>query len=388
MGSEILLYGYGIICLSMIVFNVIYGIIMRGNDARLFRRSVEFENGVEAQIYRVYRKEPLEERHTKRMMRRLSHINNLIAFDQTLERCLAEGNEKMVREYLGQLKHVFLHLAIVYRKRENIQAAYFAYFLYRHRVNAYMQIDAIQNILVDYMKKNSLYCRVNALKALCAFGNPDCILKAVTIQDISGTFLHGKILTECLMSYEGDSDRLIRMLWERLDRFSVQTQRAILDYIRFKTGDYCEEFFSIMTDPGRDRELRFSGIRYFGRYPYPPARSYLLGFLKDTAPEDWEYAAISASALAAYPGQDVVDGLMEAMHSGNWYIRYNAASCLEAHGLGYSDLLELVGGRDRYAREMIMYRLENRNRKNVLEMEQREETEETGESEGEKTTWV
>ena len=52
-----------------------------------------------------------------------------------------------------------------------------------------------------------------------------------------------------------------------------------------------------------------------------------------------------------------MQALMEAMHSGNWYVRYNAAVSLEAHGLSYSDLIELVGGRDRYAREMLTYRL-------------------------------
>ena len=95
-----------------------------------------------------------------------------------------------------------------------------------------------------------------------------------------------------------------------------------------------------MTDSRRDRELRYSAIRYFGRYPYPPARAPLLEFLGAGDPERWEYAAISATALAAYPGQDVVNALMEAMHSGNWYVRYNAAVSLEAHGLSYSDLIE------------------------------------------------
>ena len=51
---------------------------------------------------------------------------------------------------------------------------------------------------------------------------------------------------------------------------------------------------------------------------------------------------------------------MEAMHSGNWHVRYNAAVSLEARDLDYSALIEVVGGRDRYAREMMMYRLETK----------------------------
>ena len=37
MGAEILLYGYGIVCLSMLVFNVIYGLHLRSDDRRLER---------------------------------------------------------------------------------------------------------------------------------------------------------------------------------------------------------------------------------------------------------------------------------------------------------------------------------------------------------------
>ena len=115
-----------------------------------------------------------------------------------------------------------------------------------------------------------------------------------------------------------------------------------------------------MTDESIDKELRFSAIRYFGRYPYEAARQTLLDFASDRNPENWEYAAISATALARYPGDDVIEVLTAAMHSSNWYIRYNAAESLEAHGLRYGDLIDIVGGKDRYAREMIMYRLETR----------------------------
>ena len=355
-----MLYGYGLVCLSMIAFNLIYGLIMRGNDVRLSRRASRFEDSITRQLARLSRGEPPDSRHMRHLRHRLSHVNNLRAFDRTLDRRLADGGGETVSAYLAYIQPVILHLAMVYRKRENLQAAYFAYFLNRHRLNKFMQMDTVQNVLVDYMKKDSLYCRVNALKALCAFGSPECILQAVAIQDRSSSFLHEKILTECLLVYGGDSDQLIRMFWERLDSFSVRTQRAILDYIRFKSGHYPEKMFAILTDDRRNRELRYSAVRYFGRYPYPPARSHLLAFLRDTDPEHWEYAAISATALAAYPGQDVMQALMEAMHSGNWYVRYNAAVSLEAHGLSYSDLIELTDGHDRYAREMIMYLLESR----------------------------
>ena len=118
--------------------------------------------------------------------------------------------------------------------------------------------------------------------------------------------------------------------------------------------------FGIMTSESVDKELRFSAIRYFGKYPYEPARQVLIGFVSDTDQTKWEYAAISATSLAGYHGNDVIRCLTEAMKSPNWYVRYNASVSLEAQHLDYSDLIDVVDGDDRYAREMVMYRLESR----------------------------
>lgn len=358
MGGEILLYAYGIICLSMIAFNLIYGLTIRGRDTRMERRSARLQSAVEQQLCRLSKGHPVEISHIRWLGRKLIHIRYLMAFDQTLDRLYQEDGPQPVRQYLMQIRGVILRLAVVYRGRESLQAAYFAYFLRRHKIAKYMPMEMIQNILVDYMKKDSLYCRVNALKALCAFGSWEHILQAVEIQDQGVGFLHEKILTECLLTYTGDVSRLIQSFWEHLDEFSPRTKLGLLNYIRFQKGDYCSEMFEIMVDPKEDRELHFAAIRYFGRHQYPPAREKLLEFLEEDDAQNWEYAAISATALGSYEGEDVIDALAKALHSRNWYVRYNAAASLEAHHLSHGDLLKLVGRQDRYAREMILYRME------------------------------
>ena len=115
-----------------------------------------------------------------------------------------------------------------------------------------------------------------------------------------------------------------------------------------------------MADPGEDKELRLSAIRYFGRYAYPPAKPALLEFAALKDPLLWEYAAISASALASYEGRDVTDALIGAIYSSNWYIRSNAAASLTARGLGHDDLIAVTGGGDRYVREMMLYQMQLR----------------------------
>ena len=361
MGAEILLYGYGAVCLSMLVFNVLYGLRLRSDDRRMGAKAENLRRRVTEQLARLQENssgpaQRVQVSHLTWMRRHLSHVNDLLAFDHLLE----ELDEKSAayQSYMEQMKPVFLYLATVYWKRESTQAAYFCYFLARHKLRRHMELDQIQQVVLSYLKKDSLYCKINAWKALCSFGSPSVIVKA--LQELGGgeeNQLHEKVITEALLTYTGNSAELIETLWARLESISLPIQRAVLDYIRFQSGNYCDRMLEILRDERRDKELRLSAIRYFGRYPDPSARPLLLGFLQDRDPTRWEFSAISASALARYEGRDVVDALLRAMNSSNWYTRSNAAASLEAHGLSYEEMLQVLGGGDRYAREMLTYRL-------------------------------
>ena len=382
MGSQWILYGYGLVCLSMLAFNLLYSLTLRAGDRRLGRRVAWIARQVSPQLERVERGEPVEERHRRRLGRRLSRVKGLLAFDRYLDQM--DGENPAVQGYLGQLLPVFLRLSVVYRRREDTQAAYFCHLLTRHQLYrrlrgdhqpARLQGKMLLRMVSAYLERDSLYCRVNALKALCAFGDEEIVVEAV--QDLGrrdGPVLHEKVVVETLMTFAGDQETLIGQIWSRFEEFPLSLQRALLDFIRFKSGSHCPRMLSLLMDSSRDKELRFAAIRYVGRYPYEPARQALLDFVADGDPLRWEYAAISASSLAWYPGQEVVDALSRAMHSGNWYVRYNAAASLEAHGLSDEEMAR-AAGKDRYAREMLAYRLEVRQRMEEAAKAQLEEEE-------------
>lgn len=360
MGAEYVLYFYGIVCCGMIVFNVAYAILLRGNDSRMKRRILVLREATERQLERLERGETLDERYVRKLRRKLCRVRNLIAFDRVLRELDQNGGTPALHTYRTQLQPCFLYLAFVYRKRETTQAAYFSYFLSRYMEQAHMPIQTMQEVLLSFIGRNDLYCRVNGLQALYTFGSVDHILAALSLQDQGSVFLHEKILTEGLLSFTGDHQELIARLWERLDTFTPRTRLAILNYIRFQSGDYGAEMFVIMENPTRDKELRLSAIRYFGRYSHPEALEPLLAFVRDDDPEHWEYATVSASALAHYSGQQVIDALKGALHSSNWYVRAAASASLEALGVNYEDMIDIVTGNDRYAREIMTYRLEAR----------------------------
>ncbi|MBR1691934.1 MAG: HEAT repeat domain-containing protein [Lachnospiraceae bacterium] len=359
MGSEVLLYGYGIVCLCMLAFNLVYGIVLRQGDRRLDKRVRILSENVKLQLRRVREGKEIGEGHLRFLEQRLSFVGNLIAFDRVMEDYLPDKSDPAAKQYIRCMQPVILRLAALYGERESMQTAYFAYFLSKHRIHTCLSAgEELTELLAGYMKKESLYCHVNALQALCDIGSASGILKAMKLLDRRGSDIHEKILTDGLLTFSGSHEELIALLWDNFEHFSNKMKLSVLNYIRFKSGDYCERMLTILTSDTAEKELRLCAIRYFGRYAYEPALEALLAFAVDRDPLDWEYTATAVTSLANYQGEAVIEALTQAVHSANWYVRYNAASSLEAHHLDYSDLIEVVGGSDRYAREMMMYRLD------------------------------
>lgn len=363
MGGEVLLYGYGAVCLSMLVYNVVSSVVMKKQEMRLDKRCKAFGARVAIQLDHIQEGKKVEQSHIRFLSRKLCRIKNLAAFDRVMESCMEEDGSYAGEEYKKQIQPVFLHLALVYSNRETMQSAYFAYFLSRNRPRRQSSVDVLEDVLVQYMKKQNLYCRVNALDALCGFGSEESIVSALSLLSREGGFIHEKILADSLLTFTGNHERLMELLWNNYEGFSAKMQLAVLNYIRFKSGRYCNGMLRIMMDSGRDKEQRLLAIRYFGKYFYEPAMEPLLAFASDENPLNWEYTAVSVSSLAKYAGKKVADVLMGAVHSSNWYVRYNAVESLETHEPYDWDLTEAAGGSDRYAREMLMYRLEIRNAK-------------------------
>lgn len=359
MGIEYVLYFYGAVCLSMIVFNSVYICLLRGRQPRLERRTERFAAAARGQLERLERGEDLDAHYLASLGRSLRRVGCLIAFDRALRRLL-EPDSQLGSEFIGALQPCILELAFVYNRRENTQAAYFTYFLSRWTLHKHMPVQTLQELLLQYMRRDNLYCRVNCLQALCSFGSVRHIVEALRLQEQGSAALHEKIITEALLSFTGCHDELCGALWDGFDSFAVHTQLAVLNYVRFQSGGFGERMLPIMLDETRDKELRLSAIRYMGRYAYPPALDALLRLAAETDPLLWEYTTVSVTAVSSYSDARVFEALKTALHSSNWYVRSAAAAGLEAQNANYEDLMDIVAGNDRYAREMMTYRLEHR----------------------------
>lgn len=358
MRVEIVIYIYGAVCISMVIFNILYNIVLLNGEKRIEQKAKQYYQEIERQIERIHNGKVMELRHIKMLNRKLLHVGGVMAFDRAMEK-IFQTNQDAGKKYLDQIQPIFLSLALKYHRRDSMHKAYFAIILSKYKVRKRMAMDAVSDIMLDYIKKENLYCRVNAFSALYAFGHPLYIAKAVHIQDEREEFLNEKILTEGLMSFDGDHNMLISILWDEMGGFSDRTQLAVINYIRFQSGSYGAEMLQIASDTLRGKEVRLAAMRYFGKYYYYPAQAFLLELLDNCTQEDWEYAVVSASALGNYHDPKSTEALKRALYSSNWYIRRNAAESLIAHHPPFKELTDIINGPDRYAREILMYQLES-----------------------------
>ena len=117
MKAEILIYAYLAVCAAMIGFNIACIFVFRAKDKRLYRHSQRFIKVVR----QVIEDRSVTEKHCKYLSGKLKKINNLMAFDKTLEELYAQ-NPEQIEDYIRQLLPVFTYLTLEYKKKSKIQA--------------------------------------------------------------------------------------------------------------------------------------------------------------------------------------------------------------------------------------------------------------------------
>ena len=122
MKVEILIYAYLAVCASMIAFNIACIIVFRRKDRKINSCKVNFAE----EIKRCIENNGVDGQHRKFLTKKLRRINNLMAFDKTLEELFPENPDE-IKRYIDGLSPVFVYLSLEYLKKNKLQAAYFPY---------------------------------------------------------------------------------------------------------------------------------------------------------------------------------------------------------------------------------------------------------------------
>lgn len=359
---EMVLYFYMANCIAVLIFNIIYIFIDKYQGRRNKKRSTRLEAMIRGQLELLASGQPVAPEHIKQLKRMLKRLTKLKAFEDSL----GAVSSKALDGYIRQLRPVFIALTSVYEKRDFIEQAYFAWLIEKLGVDrGQASYDAIVNLLLAMVSRPDVHVRENALRALYSIGFADAVLSAWTIME-NGEINHSvKLLTDGLLSFSGDRQALAELLYSRRKHFSQRLNLPVMQFIRFESGNFCQAFLELLQQDAEDKELRLEAIRYLGRYPYAPARGTLQQLIRYEEYIDWEFAAMSARALANYPGADTETALKEGLHARNWYVRLNCAEALvDGLKLPVLKLYDVYNSRDRYAREILQYVSEKSDIKN------------------------
>ena len=368
MRVEVMLYIYLFVCVSMIAFNIVTAILFRKSEQRTEKVSRKLRDEVLLQLEAIESDFPVDESHKLFLSRKLRRVGNMIAFDKMLEAEYAKHPQK-IQQYLHSLDGVFVSLMAYYAKRDRIEAAYFPYIIKKYGIIAHRSFPSIESGLLDLLNEPSIYCRENAMQALYTTGDVDCIIKALKIIDRSDLFFHQKLLSDGLLNFSDNGTDLDEKIMENFFDFSVEMQVALLNYLRFFGGGYQEFALSLLNNEELNDEIRYSALRYLGKYPFSKAYEPLCALAEERLEQKWEYVAIASTALGGYPCSKTVNILKNNLRSRNWYIRLNSALSLKKLGISYSELSDIIDGNDRYASEIILYCLQ---RDNTEETEEKE----------------
>lgn len=360
MRIEWLVAFYMFVSFSMIVFNFAFLINGSTHARSLRRRGIRLA----AKIERIMKDAdgrpgsalaPLE-----RIMQSLSGLE---AFNSAMEHLETEDPERL-EQAQKMVEPILDRLASLYGSGSVLRCAYYSYIV-RRWYPSHPAHPQVVGSLLKIVRTNSLYARQSALTALAEVGTAESLVNAAIGLGAESGRHHPKLVTEALLAFWGDRSELADRLIERFDEFCPEMQAAVINFGRMADIDHTEDELyerrrewirGMMNDESLDMELRLSCVRYFTRHPWDGAAGSLRAFAEDGDLDKWEYAAVAASALARYPGEETVRVLKQCLSSAAWYVRFNAAKSLCDMGLTLDDLRDVLEGGDRYARDMVVFR--------------------------------
>ena len=350
MNVQFLIGCYAVICLSMIAYNCFCIVFFRQRDEFVAHRSAAF---------RQLLADPdalSDPARRRRLSRRLRGVNELLAFEDAM-RAMRSAQPQTFAGCRPQAAELLRALVPVYARKPAMQQACFPHVLAEFGVPRLAPGEELFRFLFRLLQDSSLYSRENAMRALYASGRVDMVLQGLRVVDESETFYNMRLITEGLLAFDGDREALIAALWEALPGFRSGTQVAVLNFIRFGSGNWADPMLRLLRTT-QDTEVTIACLRYFGRYPSAEALPLIRRFAQQ-GEEQWEVVAVAMTVLASYPGEETVELLKQGLYSRNWYVRSNAAESLSRLRADYQQLRDVLEGPDPYARQILRFQLEH-----------------------------
>lgn len=360
MKIENVIYIYLAISLSLIAYNIVSAIAFRYTTKLNKEKKQRYKDIIKESTKLLSESKPMKEEHLDYLRKNLVKVSEMMAFDKALEE-MEDKETPYLREMLSEVSSIISDLMPAYsRTRDGERMTFFLYELKRHHLLENSPSPEILDRIEIIARRDNLYMRENALQAIYSSGEAERVVRVLRYMDRDEIKHNGRLLADGLVSFSGDKDELIKEFFIYFERFSAPYKVIILNYIRYVSGDYGKEILKILRDEKQDSEVRYSAIRYFGDYYLEEAEPLLVELATENPNRRWEYRAIASKALVRYKSRAVMEVLKNNMSDPNWYVRYNSSESLAQQGYTYANMAEVFDSEDKYAIEMLQYRLDQR----------------------------
>lgn len=287
---------------------------------------------------------------SKLLYRRLRRADYLISFNESVVELKEEG----LFGFAGFVKWcepVVYETIKFYSKKKGVYSAYLAYMI---SIYGYKTIR-VKEVLLSIFRKNSLYCKVNALQAIAQLGDINFLIQVMKEFKNDEIDLEKRVLLNVLLSVDEDKEILARKLWDVFDDLKTSRKITIIQFFKHqKIREFCPNLLELLKDSETDKELQLTLIKFFTEIKYDPAEKELNKKLNNTK-IDWEYQALAAKALKIYHGEESKKSLKNALRSQNWFVRNNSAESLIHLKVSEEFLNDIEKEKDVYAKEALDY---------------------------------
>lgn len=348
-----LIYGYLTLCVCMLAFNLFYIGKIKWMNVHNPQKLKWWKNimtavinGDNTMVSRV------------KIGLRLTRAQNLLLFREAVQDLVKGGEStERVAQWFQDNCRIFIDLGESYMKKGPIEKSLYAFVVGEYRLCAYKGAGPIKEYMLLLILEPSIYGRENALFAMYNSGSAELVCRAYRIMNRHEILHSRKMVTDGLVSFVGDKQSLAEELWATWEEFNPHYQVAFIDFMRMATDSFGERLLPLLSSDVLP-EVKFAILRYYRRYHNEAAESILQHYVNNWCIDDWEFAAISASALENYPGEKTVKALIRGIESDNWYVRDNASDSL----LKIVDLMQaeeiMLQLKDTFGRDMLNYKIE------------------------------
>ena len=208
------------ICICLLLFNLVYfarDFFKRKRDPEMVRK---YMNKL-CEMLETSGVEKISQKEEKFWTRKLSKSSGLILFQQAVEELEAKGKQEDIEKWVRNNRDLFYKLSSAYMKKRGMEKALMAYIIEQHHLCGPGARDPFALQMEWLVSDHSIYCRENALYALYAGGQPEHVIKAYHILTRMRIEHSSKMVTDGLLSFQGDRELLAEELWKNWTHYST-----------------------------------------------------------------------------------------------------------------------------------------------------------------------